>query len=249
VAIWGLAGLRGYALGQEIAPNGQEYNQLFSLDWNFNLMLWSDQGLYAFAETRFWGQKAAPGVTNVHQGIFDFSKREFDFNLGAAWNYCDNFEARVFAYSLNNLNRGTSVVRPTGYNDGFGLENRYYLGCNYSDLGTDAFDTARASFLSVGYFPTKDMVDGNGQPFKPGPFVRAYVTVDLWTDWLYAYLDTQFIGRRSFTPELLYADAGLALRPFAAVPRLEFRLGSENNYDVRIHELETSLYAAVRFIY
>jgi hypothetical protein len=54
-----VAGLRGYGFGYQVAPNGLEFNPLFSLDLNMNVWLWRDQGLYAFTDTRFWGQKAA----------------------------------------------------------------------------------------------------------------------------------------------------------------------------------------------
>jgi hypothetical protein len=249
VAVWGLAGLRGYAFGEEVAPNGLEFNQLFSLDLDFNVMLWRDQGLYLFSDARFWGQKPGAGVTNANQGIFDFSKREFDFTLGAAWNYYGRLEARVFAYSDNNLNRGSSLARPTGYNDGVGLENRYYLGPTYANLGTEAFDVARATFVSLGYYPTKDLMDNIGMTFKPGPFARAYLTFDLFSESYYLYLDTQLIGDRTFQPKLWEFDGGLALRPFASHPRLEFRVGSENRYDVQWHDFETSLYVALRYVY
>jgi len=247
--VWGLAGLRGFVLGQEVAPNGLEYNQLFTLDMNFNLMLWQEQRVYLFADARFWAQKPGAGITNQSQGVFDFSKREFDFNVGAAWNYYGNLEFRTFAYSDNNLNRGVSEGRPTGYTDGVGLEQRYYLGRTYADLGTEAFDVARATFVSLGYYPTKDMVDGLGLDFKPGPFARAYLTCDLHEDRYYLYLDTQLIGERSFLLKLFLIDGGLAFRPFEHNPRLEFRVGSEDTWDIRWGEWDTSLYGAIRYVY
>jgi hypothetical protein len=249
VLVWGVAGLRGYVFGDQIAPNGLEFKALFSLDLDFNVWLWPAQGLYLFVDSRFWGQRAAPGVTNASQGPFDFSKREFDFSTGIAWNYWGSFEARVFAYSYNNLNRGDSAALPSGYTDGVGLENRYYLGATYADLGTEAFDVARASFLSAGYYPAKDLVDSQGHLFRPGPFVRAYLTWDLLGDTLYLYGDVQATATRSFTPKLLTLDAGLAIRPFPAIPRLEFRLGTGETFDLRDHDLETGLYGAVRIVY
>jgi hypothetical protein len=246
--VWGIAGLRGYAFGQQVAPNGLEFNPLFSLDLNLNLWLWRQERIYTFVDTRFWGQKAAPGVTNASQGVFDFSKREFDLDLGLAWNYWGMLEARTFAYSFNNLNRGSSDNHPSGYNDGVGLENRLYVGGTYADLGQPGFDVARATFLSVGFYPTKDMVDADGNTFQPGPFARAYVTLDLLDEGrCYLYLDTQFIGTRSFGAKLLDIDGGIAARPFPRVPYLEFRLGSEDTYDLQLRETETSLYVAVRF--
>jgi hypothetical protein len=247
--VWGLVGLRGFVYGENVAPNGLEYNQLFALDMDFNLMLWREQRLYLFADTTFWGQKPGAGVTNASQGVFDFSKRELDFNLGAAWNYYSALEARLFAYSDNNLNRGQWLGRPSGFNDGVGLEQRYYLGPTYADLGTDAFDVARATFVSLGFYPTKDLVDNIGMVFKPGPFAHAYLTFDLTDDWSYLYLDTQFIGERTFRPKLFLVDGGAAVRPFAHNPRLEFRLGSNNSYDIQWHDFETCLYGAVRYVY
>jgi hypothetical protein len=242
-----VAGLRGYAFGQQVAPNGLEFSPLFSLDLDLYVWVWREQRVYAFADTRFWGQRASPGVTNPSQGAFDFSKREFDLDLGAAWNYGGMLEVRAFAYSMNNLNRGSSASHPSGYNDGVGLENRLYVGGSYADLGLPGYDVTRANFLSVGYYPTKDMVDGNGDAFQPGPFARAYLTLDLTRDgrW-YLYADACFIATRSFTPKLFDLDAGTAVRPFRRAPFLEFRLGSEDCYDLRVREMETSLYLAVR---
>jgi hypothetical protein len=249
VAVWGVTGLRVFPYGQEVAPNGDEFSPLFSLDLDFNLMLWRSQGIYIYGDTRFWGQKPAPGVTNPNQGIFDFSKREFDFEGGLAWNYYGPWEARFFAYSFNNLNRGKSVVQPTGYTDGIGLEQRYYLHSSNAALGTEAFDVARATFLSVGDYPSKDMVDASGNKFHPGPFVRAYLTWGFWDGRCYLYLDTQGIATRSCTPKLLQADAGVAVRPFAGLPRVEFRVGSENSCDLGLDDVETSLYLSVRYVY
>jgi hypothetical protein len=248
-AVWGVVGLRGYAFDHQIAPNGLEYQALFTTDLNFNLWLWRARRVYLFADSAFWGQRAAPGITNPSQGAFDFSKREFDFATGLAWNYYGSLEARVFAYSFNNLNRGVSQAAPAGYADGVGLESRYYLGPAYADLGTAAFDVARATFVSVGYYPTKDLVDADGNRFHPGPFARAYLTLDLFSPRYYLYADTQFVATRSVILELLKVDAGVAARPWAGAPRLEFRLGSNNIYDPHSGELETGLYGQIRYVY
>jgi hypothetical protein len=248
-AVWGLAGLRVYPYGERTGPNGVEYDQLFALDLDLNLWLWRSQGLYVFAESQFWGQKPGIGITNANQGAFDFSKREFDFDLGAAWNYYGPLEARAFAYSFNNLNRGTSLAKPAGFDDGVGLENRYYLAGAYADVDTPQFDLARATFVSVGYFPTKEMVDTDGIVFQPGPFARAYLTLDLDADKLYLFEDGQFIGRRDFRAELLHSDAGLAVRPLTRLPRLEFRAGVENDWDLLTRDLQTSFYGAGRLIF
>jgi hypothetical protein len=242
--VWGLTGLRGYVYGDQTAPNGVEFKPLFSLDLNLNIWLWREQRLYAFTDDRFWGQRAAPGITNAAQGAFDFSKREFDLSTGLAWNYLDHLEARAFAYSFNNLNRGTSEVRPSGYNDGVGVENRWYVGGTYDELGQPGFDVARASFLSVGYYPTKDMVDADGNLFKPGLFARAYLVQDL-RECCYLYLDSQLIGEKSFTPKLLNLDGGIAVRPFSLPSHFEVRLGADGHYDLQFHEWEANVYGSV----
>jgi hypothetical protein len=247
--VWGRMELRGYALGQTVAPNGLAFKPLFSLDMNVNVWLWREEKVYAFTDTRFWGQRAAPGITNPSQGAFDFSKREFDLDLGLAWNYYGPLEARTFAYSFNNLNRGNSPARPSGYNDGVGLENRWYIGGTYQDLGQPGFDVARASFLSLGLFPTKDMTDADGNLFKPGPFARASLIWEVLGERCYLYLDGQFIAKQSFTPKLLNIDGGVAVRPFRRLPYFEVRVGSENRYDVELNELVASLYVAVQFVF
>jgi hypothetical protein len=249
VPVWGIVGLRGFALSEQIAPNGLEYNPLFSLDLNFNFWLYRPAGVYAFSDSTFWAQKPAPGQTNPAQGVFDFSKRELDFNVGAAWNYHGPLEARLFAYSFNNLNRGVWLDRPKGYEDGIGLEQRYYLGPTYADLGTAAFDVARATFLSAGYYPSKDMVDGHGVRYKPGPFVRAYLNWDLLGEKCYLYADVEGIARRSCTPEVLQVDAGLAVRPLAAAPRVEFRLGAAESWYLLLRDVENGLYGQVRLVF
>jgi hypothetical protein len=247
--VWGIAGLRGFALGQHTAPNGVEYHQLFSLDLNFNCWLWPEHGTYLFSDARFWGQRAAPGVTNPSQGAFDFSKRELDFDLGAAWNYWGPWEARAFAYAFNNLNRGTSLTAPTGYADGVGVEDRFYLGEEYARLGTASFDVARASFVSVGYFPSKDLTDTEGEAFKPGPFARAYLAWGPPGAVWYLFADGEFIAKRTFTAKQLYVDAGVAARPIPWAPRLEFRVGTEDTYDLEWHDPSTGVYGAVRLVF
>ena len=247
--VWGAAGMRGYGLGDHIAPNGLEFKALFSLDFDFNFWVWRSQRVYAFADSQFWAQRATPGVTNSTQGVFDFSKREFDLSGGFAWNYYGALEARAFAYSYNNLNRGDSTWQPSGYNDGVGLENRYYLNSVYADLGTTAYDVDRATFISLGFYPSKDMVDSRGDTFKPGLFARAYLTWELLGPRCYLYGDGQFIATQSFTPKVLKLDVGAAARPFDAFPRLEFRIGTDAMFDLQNNDTEPGVYGAVRFTF
>jgi hypothetical protein len=248
-AVWGIAGIRLFPAGEQVAPNGLHFKPLFAADLDFNLWLWRSQGLYFFTDATFWGQRATPGITNLSQGAFDFSKRELDFVVGAAWHYWGSLELRGLAYSYNNLNRGTSETKPTGYADGVGVENRWYLCREYQALGTPGFDVARATFVSVGYYPTKELVDADGHAYKPGAFVRAYLTADLAGPRYYLYTDAQLIGRRDFEPESLKLDLGFAARPFLAAPRLEFRLGGQGLYDPHSGELAKGLFGQFRYLY
>jgi hypothetical protein len=246
---WGLLGLRAIPAGPKTAPNGVEYHPNFSLDLNFNIWLWRDQGLYLFADTRLWGQRGEFGVTNRNDSWWGTSKREFDLSGGVAWNYDGPWEARAFGYTNNNLNRGNNLVTPAGFTDGFGLENRYYLSPEYAKLGTAGFDVTRATFLSFGYFPSKVMVGNDGQQFKPGMMLRAYLTCDLG-DWpCYVFGDTTYISERSFHPRLLLFDLGAAARPLPFCRQCEFRVGAESTADVQVGTMQSLWYVSVRYIF
>jgi hypothetical protein len=235
--------------GPKVAPNGEEYHPNFSADLDINFWLWRGRGLYLFGDARFWGQKSENGVTNSRDGFFGTSKREFDLSGGAAWNYAGAWEARASGYSLNNLNRGDSRVAPSGFNDGALLENRYYLSPEYANLGQTGYDVTRANFLSVGYYPTKEMVGNDGRLFKPGLLLRAYLTYGP-ADWpCYAFGDVAYIGERSFAAKLLLFDVGLAARPFHACRQCEFRLGVENTADLQVGDVFNLWYASVRYVF
>jgi hypothetical protein len=250
---WGLAGLRIFAAGPKIAPNGEEYHPSFSLDLDVNLWIWPSQGIYLFGDLRFWGERPESGVTNGRDGGLGFSKRQFDLVGGPAWNYAGPWEARVFGYTLSNLNRGLSLVTPDGGNDGFGVENRYYLSPEYARLGHAGFDIARADFVSVGYYPTKTMVGNDGDTFTPGLMLRAYLTCDITCDLLhwptYAFADTTFLSERSMRPKLLLFDLGAATRPFRSCQHWEFRLGAENTADFEAHSVLNLWYVSLRCIF
>jgi len=240
--VWGTVVLPLYITGSRMAPNGVPFKPLFGLDFDFNIGLLSQKELYLFAENHFWLQRAAPGVTNPKQGKWDFSKREYDLILGAAWTYFDAFELRVSSYALNNLNRGDSLSSPFGFKDGILLENRYYL-CN-----ADIYDVGRLSFVSIGYYPAKGLVAGDGTEFHPGLFARAYLTYDL--PWLrsYLYWDGQLIAER-LKARLLEVDVGLATRPFVRLPNLELRIGYDVTGDVQVDSARNLFYGAVRILY
>jgi hypothetical protein len=247
--VWGLVGLRGIPAGPKTAPNGLEYHPNFSLDLNLNLWIWRSQGLYLFSDCRLWGENGEFGVTNGRDGAVGTSKREFDLDGGVAWNYVGPWELRAFGYTENNLNRGDNRLTPAGFTDGFGVENRYYLSSEYSRLGQTGFDVTRATFLSIGYLPTKNLVGNNGDQFSPGLTLRAYLTYNLW-DWpLYLFGDAQYIAEKSFHPRLLIFDLGLAARPFRRFPQWEFRAGAENTADFRAHDVQNLWYVALRFIF
>lgn len=247
--VWGVAGLRAMPVGLKVAPDGGEYHPNFSLDLNINGWLWQKRGLYLFCDARLWGQRSEYGVTNARDSWYGTSKRQFDLSGGAAWNYAGAWEARAFGYTSNNLNRGDSHVNPSGFTDGFGLENRYYLSPEYAALGQSGFDVTRATFLSIGYYPSREIVGNDGDTFAPGLLLRAYLIQDLW-DWpCYLFGDLQYISERSFQPRLLLFDVGLAVRPFHSYRQWELRLGSENTADVKVHNDFSIGYVAMRYIY
>jgi hypothetical protein len=238
--MWGVMGFRGFYSGQKEAPNGVRYHPLFSLDVDINVAITKDRSFYVFMLTRFWGQSAADGVGNPHQGAFDFSKRQWDLTIGGAWNYYDALELRAFGYSYNNLNRGKWLDQSYGYNDGFGLENRYYFA------GTN-FDRGIYNYVAAGFYPSKTLVDLEGNEFNPGWYLSASMNVGIWEDFAYGYCVTQLTAQKSGQPKLLYLDAGIAVRPFVVYPALEVRAGAENTYDLEYNIWLPTWYFSLRF--
>lgn len=241
--VWGFVDMPIYATGTRQAPNGVYFDPLFAMNGSFNIGLIPDKKLYLFADTSFWMQRPGAGITNPSQGNLDFSKREFDFNAGIAWNYLGSLELRLSAYALNNLNRGVSLASPAGFKDGLLIENRFYFG------SADKYDVGRLSFVSVGYYPTKSMVGGNGEDFHPGLFARAYVTYDLPFMTSYLYGDVKFTAERVVTPRLLEIDTGWAVRPFAQFRNLELRIGSDLTADLQDNVTRELIYGSIRLGY
>jgi len=238
--VWGIAEVDGY-LGQRMAPNGFIYHPDYGVNLDFNIWLWPARGLYLYDESLFW-----MGTTHA----LNFTKRELDLDVGVAWNYYDRLEARVFGYSDNNLNRGVSPEKSGGYNDGFGMENRFYLNPIYNALGTTAYDQAKATFISIGYFPTKTLTGADGLQFHPALFARAYLTWEVAKDCCYVYAYTTFITERQpFNAKLLNTDIGAALRPFHQVPRLEFRAGCLDVWDLQVGNARPVGYMSIRYIF
>ena len=261
-SVWGFVGARFFPDGRREAPNGQVYHPELSLDLDMNLWLWRSERLYLFGDMRYWGMQddglpvvdGSQLVGTQHpgwQGMFNMSKREVDLNVGAAWNYWGPWEARAFVFSDSNLNRGTSLDTPYGFNDGFGLENRYYLSPDYSNLGRQGYDVSRSPFLSLGWYPTKVMIGNDGNFFAPGPFARAYLIWDVPCTCCYLFCDTQLIAKSSCEPKLLEEDLGMAILPFKEMPLLEFRLGSEATSDYESGVIRTNWlpYLSVRLNY
>ena len=85
------------------------------------------------------------------------------------------------------------------------------------------------------------MVDSQGVQFKPGPFARANLIYDLFGETCFLFADLEFIATKSFTPKMLTLDAGIAFRPWSVPPRVEFRLGTSEMFDVGDHTLESTL--------
>jgi hypothetical protein len=240
-AVWGIAEVDGY-LGQRMAPNGLLYHPDFGVNFNFNIWLWPAMGLYLYDQSLFW-------MGTTHEGL-NFTKRELDMDVGVAWNYYVQLEARIFGYSQNNLNRGLSQGQSAGFNDGFGMENRFYLNPIYKALGTSDYDQAKATFVSIGYFPTKTLTGADGLQFHPALFARAYLTWDVVKECCYVYADMTFITEREpFNAKLLNTDVGAALRPFRDVPRLEFRAGCLDVWDMRVGNARPVGYMNIRYVF
>jgi hypothetical protein len=241
--VWGFIDMPVYATGTRQAPNGVYFDPLFTLGGSFNIGLLPEKKLYLFADTSVWMQRPGAGITNPSQGNLDFSKREFDFNTGIAWNYIGAFELRLSAYAMNNLNRGVSLASPAGFKDGVLVENRFYFG------SADKYNVGRLNFVSLGYYPTKSMVGGNGEDFHPGMFARVYVTYDLPFLNSYLYADVKYTAERVVTPRLLEVDAGWALRPFDQFRNLEFKVGSDVTTDLQDKVTRDLIYGSIRLGY
>ena len=212
-------------------------------DLNLNIGLLSRKKLYFFTEDTFWAQRASAGITNSHQGSFDFSKRQVDLHVGLAAHVFYRFEVRASYYALTNLNRGTSNAVGSGGKDGTQIETRYYLPSERD------YDVDRLSFISLGYYPTKTLVGGDGSSFQPGAFARAYLTRDIPCLRSFIYGDAQFTGENIVTPRLLKLDAGVGTRPFTRMQNLEFRLGDEVTRDVRAADTRNLVYFSARVLF
>jgi hypothetical protein len=238
--VFGYGGAHLFYAGNRVAPSGFVYNPLATLDLDFNVSLLPEKRLYLWALSNFWAQRATAGQTH---GVWDYTKREYDLTVGGAYFWESGFEARIFGYALSNLNRGVSNTVPQNYCDGFGVEARYYLP------GVDIYDVSRLGFLSIGYLPSKTLIGGNGDDFRPGFFARAYLTCDLNVMHSYVYCDTQLTCESAILARLIFLDAGVATRPFESLPGLELRAGGTDTLDVQVNNNRGLGYFAVRLLF
>ena len=115
--------------------------------------------------------------------------------------------------------------------------------------GETGFDVARATFLSIGYYPSKEMVGNDSRRFNPGMMLRAYLTCDVW-DWpCYLFGDVSYISDRNFQASLLLFDLGVAVRPLSSWQQWELRLGVENNADFQARDVQSLWYASIRYVF
>ena len=248
IEVWGHLGLNIYPAGHRMAPNGVEFTPLLMSDLDFNLGLLPRQQLYLFGETKFWAQRASAtgAVPARDQANNDVNAREWDLLGGIACALPYHFELRGGLYAQNNLNRGGSTTQtpdrfsPSGFTDGTQVQLRYYFSSQ------NLYDPPRRSFVEAGYYPSRDMVGGDGNTFRPGAFARAYLSYDVSRLRGYVYGDGTFIAERDNSFRLMILNGGLALRPFHDFGNLEFRVGNELTRDFRNETTRDLAYGAIR---
>lgn len=246
--VWGHLGLNVFPAGHRIAPNGVEFTPLLMSDLDFNLGLLPRHQLYVFGESDFWAQRAsATGVVpSRDQADNDVNAREWDLLAGIACALPYRFELRGAFYMQNNLNRGGSTSQvpdrffPSGFNDGWQVRLRYYFSSE------NLYDPSRRSFVEAGYYPSRDLVGGDGNTFRPGAFARAYLSYDVPRLMSYVYGTGTFIAERDNSFRLMILNGGVAFRPFHDFANLEFRVGNELTRDFRAESTRNLTYGAIR---
>ena len=218
-----------------VAPNGLVYDPLMRLTIALDI---GDEDYYFFTENSFYTEKPTPGVTtNSNQKNLDFTKREYDLVLGAAARpfSLKEVEFRLWTVSLANLNRGNDANKPSGFKDGVAAEARYY------------FKGERLrGFLKAGYFFSKELVEPDGEPYKPGVFAGTEASYGLSEKpmALYAFVNAYFINANC------RVEGGLAWRPFDLwSPTTELRASygqyfnfKEKNYSQSVFLVEAKYY-------
>ena len=158
---WGDVGMGAYP-GQsyKVAPNGLTYKPMFRIVADINV---GNPNTYVFAKSAYYAEKPQPGVTtNKSQGQFDFTKRQYDFDLGLAHTILPQTELRFWAYSQSNINRGNDLNEPYGFKDGAVVAARHYLA-----------NTLWQGQWEGGYYLTKELADNDGNAYQPGLFGEA----------------------------------------------------------------------------
>jgi hypothetical protein len=90
---------------------------------------------------------------------------------------------------------------------------------------------------------------GHGPQPRAGPFVRFFVVWKLPVPQTYGFADTRVDCAQAYAVKRLTLGGGLAARPWAKAPGLEFRLGAGDRYDVHRREWKPGLYGEVRYVY
>ncbi len=238
---WGNLDVLGFLSSKREAPNGGvPFHPLVASRLDLNLQMLPAKELYFFSETEFWTQHRVDDAPVTSSDHHQFSNREYDLYAGIAWEPWQDIEFRGAFYANNNLNRGTSASKPYGFNDGVEAEARYYFG------KASRYDDGRLSFIGIGYAPTKTLIGGDGVPFKPGFFARAYATYDLPFLGSYLYADVRYMTEKDGASKLLELDAGLALRPFERLPNVELRVGDDVTRDIPAGTTRNLIYGSVR---
>ncbi len=155
---WGDIGIGAYpGESYKVAPNGLTYKPMFRIVADVNV---GNQNTYLFAKSAYYAEKPQPGVTtNKSQGQFDFTKRQYDFDIGLAHSILPQTELRFWAYSQSNINRGNDLNEPYGFKDGAVVAARHYFA---RSLWVGQWET--------GYYLTKELSDNDGNAYQPGLF-------------------------------------------------------------------------------
>lgn len=215
--LWGDVGMGFYPTDSEkVAPNGLVYEPMFRLVAEINV---GSADSYLFASSAYYTEKPDPGVTtNKSQGSFDFTKRQYDFNLGYAWGVTHNTEVRFWLYSLSNINRGRDLDKPFGFKDGFVGSMRYYLNDSALTQG----------YLESGYYFTKELVDTNGKGYAPSVFVNGNVSHLLGMG-IHGYGNAQLMTERHTGIKEINTQVGVYY-PFGLRARNTSMLYLENDF-------------------
>ena len=84
----------------------------------------------------------------------------------------------------------------------------------------------------AGFYPSKDTIGLDGELSSRAYSCASYLTHNLFCDWSYLYLDTEFLTEKPVVAKRWDVNVGVAVRPFTSLPHMEFRLASENAYDI-----------------